>query len=307
MLNEIKKIFPNAWKRWEEQEDQFLFQQWLSHDLANLSKIHQRTIGSLVARLKKFGLVPLHFNEQQIITFVNKLNNPDLRIYNFLLEKNVTSLFHFTHIDNLSSIFSHGLLGPETLENLKISFKRTDSMRFDEIKNGVSVSISEPNRFMLRRKIYSEQSGLDLVLLQIDPTYLSSFLFFAFPCNAASSKIKLYRSQEVRDFNSKEALEFLFNNIELRNKFNLNQNIPTDPQSEIMIIEDYPIFSIRSIHFQESQDEIKINSIRSQLDNIMSLRSVTIKRNSEYFNDVWQDNESVRQHWNERKWSRSWE
>lgn len=307
MLDEIKKKYSNAWQRWDSLEDELLFSQWAHHNLKILSQSHNRTIGAISARLKKLGLAPQHYTETQIENLIEKLKNFDPKIKELLVKRGIISLFHFTHIDNLSSIFLHGLLGPKALTEINVSFKGTDPIRLDAVENGISISVSEPNRFMLSKKIYAEKFGSDLVILEVDSSYLCTTSFLAFPSNAASSKIRQYRNLATREFNSTDALELLFNNIEVRNKFDLKKNIPTDPQSELMVLEDYPIFSIKSIHFQNSLDETEIDKIRSKLLDVMSLKSVTLEKNSKYFNDVWSDNESIQLQWNERKWSQSWE
>jgi hypothetical protein len=307
MLDEVKKIFPNAWKRWDLNEDQQLIANWMKSDLKVTSETHMRTKGAIASRLKKFGLVPIHYTESQIDGLINKLKNYNPQISNFLKEREIKSLFHFTHIDNLSTILKHGLLGPKTLKDLQIPFINTDQFRIDSIENGLSMSVSEPNRFMLSKKIRNSELGANLVLLEIDPMYLSSLSFLAFPTNAASRKIREYRRLTTRKFNEALDLELLFNNLGIRNKFNLAKNIPTDPQSEIMIIEDYPASSIKKIHFQISNNKDSYEKIRDMLKEILSFNKILIEQETKYFNNVWHDNNTIQHEWDERQWNQTWE
>jgi hypothetical protein len=304
---EVKKLFPNAWKRWNSNEDEQLINNWMRSDLKGISESHMRTKGAIVARLKKFGLVPIHYTDSQIDELISKLKNFNPEIINFLNKREIKSLFHFTHINNLSSILKHGLLGPKTLRDLQIPFINTDQFRIDSIDNGLSLSVSEPNRFMLSKKISNSELGADLVLLEIDPVYLSSLSFLAFPTNAASRKIREYRSLNRRKFSEALDLELLFNNLGLRDKFNLAKNIPTDPQSEIMITEDYPATSIKKIHFQISNNKDSVEKIRDMLKENLSFTSILIEQESKYFNNVWHDNNRIQLEWDERKWNQTWE
>lgn len=307
LFDEVKKIFPNAWKRWDSNEDQQLIANWMKSELKVTSETHMRTKGAIASRLKKFGLVPIHYTESQIDGLINKLKNYNPQLNNYLKEREIKSLFHFTHIDNLSTILRHGLLGPKTLKDLEIPFINTDQYRIDSIENGLSMSVSEPNRFMLSKKIRNSELGADLVLLEIDPVYLSSLSFLAFPTNAASRKIREYRSLNRRKFSEALDLELLFNNLGIRNKFNLAKNIPTDPQSEIMIIEDYPASSIKKIHFQISNNKESVKKIRDVLKEILVFNTILIEQESEYFNNVWHDNNRIQLEWDERQWNQTWE
>jgi hypothetical protein len=307
LFDEVKKIFPNAWKRWDSNEDQQLIANWMKSDIKVISETHMRTKGAIASRLNKFGLVPIHYTESQIDGLIYKLKNYNPQISNFLKEREIKSLFHFTHIDNLSTILKHGLLGTKTLKDLQIPFINTDQLRIDSIENGLSMSVSEPNRFMLSKKIRNSELGAGLVLLELDPMYLSSLSFLAFPTNAASRKIREYRRLTTRKFNEALDLELLFNNLEIRNKFNLAKNIPTDPQSEIMIIEDYPASSIKKIHFQISNNKDSVEKIRDMLKEILSFNTVLIEQESKYFNNVWHDNNRIQIEWDERQWNQTWE
>jgi hypothetical protein len=307
LFDEVKKIFPNAWKRWDSNEDQQLIANWMHSNLKVISETHMRTKGAIASRLKKFGLVPIHYTESQIDELISKLRNSNPQILNFFKGREIRSLFHFTHIDNLSTILKHGLLGPKTLKDLEIPFINTDQYRIDSIENGLSMSVSEPNRFMLSKKIKNSQLGAELVLLEIDPKYLSSLSFLAFPTNAASRKIRDYRSLNSRKFNEAIDLELLFNNSEIRNRFNLAKNIPTDPQSEIMVLEDYPALSIKKIHFQISNNQDTVEKIRNLLKEILSFNTILVEQKSKYFDNIWHDYNRIQIEWDERQWNQTWE
>ena len=46
-----------------------------------------RTKGAIASRLKKFGLVPVHYTESQIDEFINKLKNFNPQTSKFLKER----------------------------------------------------------------------------------------------------------------------------------------------------------------------------------------------------------------------------
>jgi hypothetical protein len=74
-----------------------------------------------------------------------------------------------------------------------------------------------------------------------------------------------------------------------------------------MIIEDYPASSIKKIHFQISNNKGSVEKIRVMLKEILSFNTILIEQESQYFNNVWHDNNRIQIEWDERQWNQTWE
>ena len=76
-----------------------------------------------------------------------------------LKRRKITELIHFTSKSNLNSIKKlGGILSRKQLsERSDTHYSFTDENRFDGELNGISVSITRPNYFMLRQKIENGQ------------------------------------------------------------------------------------------------------------------------------------------------------
>ncbi len=62
----------------------------------------------------------------------------------FLEARKITALYHFTPLENVSSIFNHGILGLDDLRARGIDYKASDGNRGDPIANGICISLSKP-------------------------------------------------------------------------------------------------------------------------------------------------------------------
>ena len=73
------------------------------------------------------------------------LNRNQLEIKNFLQERDIDELIHFTCVDNLESILSNGLLSLEDLYYNQIHYYYNDENRLEHKDNAICLSISFPN------------------------------------------------------------------------------------------------------------------------------------------------------------------
>ena len=159
---------------------------------------------------------------------------------------------HFTHIKNLNSILSHGLLGRDKLK--AISTKKNtpvfnDLLRLDGCPDAVCLSISFPNPFMFNKYSYATQK--DWVVLTLSPAILWE-LDCAFCLeNAASHNIRTLGLDSRRQA---EAFESLFtdqNGIN-REDLHLADCYPTHPQAEVLVFDSIPTDYIQEVHFSDS-------------------------------------------------------
>jgi hypothetical protein len=171
------------------------------------------------------------------------------QLQEFISQRNLTTLFHFTHISNLGSILSHGIMTRKSLEELEFPFRSSDPDRIDGIIDSISVSLSTPNYWLFSRK--QVEFNNELIVLELSTSVLNYYPFIAFPSNAARSDLKKLRETEPEEFEGVTALRNLFMNDELRIEKSISPSEPTDIQSEIMIVKNLPQAVITRIHIHK--------------------------------------------------------
>ena len=84
----------------------------------------------------------------------------------FLEARKITTLYHFTPLQNVRSIFNHGILSLDDLRAKGINYKASDENRGDPIANGICISLTKPNDYMLSSKL---TQGYQMALLELKP------------------------------------------------------------------------------------------------------------------------------------------
>lgn len=150
--------------------------------------------------------------------------------------REISSLIHFTKIDNVPGILEHGLLGRETIIQKEINSAFNDQYRYDGQTDAVCASISFPNYKMFYglQKSHPEQ---DWVILRLDARIL-----WELPCafsitNAAKKSVTSIPIEERKGI---KAFSKMFEDIQphiKRSNLNIPDNFCTDPQAEVLILE----------------------------------------------------------------------
>ena len=169
--------------------------------------------------------------------------------------RGITKLVHFTSEDNLASILKMGgILSRKELEkHPNIKYSITDKNRYDDELNGISISITKPNEYMLDYKI---RKGLikNPYIIDIRPELLLdpdiNFLFCE--SNAArrdKNKGSFYRDF-VQMFQEDEPVRNSRGYIRTLNReyLYLDDNLPTDAQAEILVEGKIPVKYIIGAH-----------------------------------------------------------
>lgn len=158
-----------------------------------------------------------------------------------LRERGITELFHFTHINNVSSIISSGGLWPRSVhKELGIIAQYSDQMRLDNTINATSLSISFPNYMMLYQKQKNYGSNYAILVFDSSLLYLENEKVLFCYKNAASTEGKFISGCDIKSFNT------LFD-AEFRND-TLPEKYPTNSQAEILIEGIIDIKYIKEIH-----------------------------------------------------------
>lgn len=223
----------------------------------------------------------------------------------FLEARKISTLFHFTSLQNLSSIFEHGILGIEDLRSKAIDFKASDHGRQDPILNGICVSLTRPNDYMLSNKL---TQGHQLALLELSPasSILRDLCFIASPGNFGRRDHKTRILEWPEKYCGGTGLANLFLNRELRKRYNLDSSQPTDPQAEIVFLDSIPASFISRIFLPAGKEYADIESVRSLIQTLPKGVLVESQNARSFPQIVWSDPNRT-QGFEERKWRIEWE
>jgi hypothetical protein len=222
----------------------------------------------------------------------------------FLASRGIESLYHFTSIRNLTSIAKHGLLGRELLASNGYDYMPSDLVRMEPVENAICLSLSQPNNFMASRKI---SSGHELVLLEIGNVaeLLTTYCFIATPGNFGSEALKRKLQDWPEEFIGGLGLLNLFKNQELRSKYQIVDSEPTDPQSEILLLEQIPWKFITKIISPSLRGYAPQEEVRKVVQ-LLPRGTVFQSQNPEIFPDIdWKDSK-ITSEFHERRWNESW-
>ena len=182
-------------------------------------------------------------------------NNEATHIKRFCVNRNITTLTHFTRVENLSSILENGLLGREQLDSQGGSFYFNDPHRYDEQRGGICLNLSFPNyrMFWKIRQKTEEVAHSQWVVLLLDVDVLWEFDCAFCQENAASNTV---HGIPLEDRKSLDALRSLFceefhdgTRVISRDSLAIRENYPTNPQAEILVFDRIPSRYINTIVF----------------------------------------------------------
>jgi len=187
----------------------------------------------------------------------------------FINERCIEELIHFTPTKNLYSILEQGkLLSRAKLEHMDIEqfdildyVKFPDEIRYDD-KNYINLSISSTNHFLFSK--FQERTKDDITItwciLKINPIflYVQETLFSV--TNAASNAAK----RQYGISGDLDKLKMLFlpeltintysGGVRKPNRQNLSKKYPTDVQAEVLVKNEIPIEYIDKICFANDDD-----------------------------------------------------
>lgn len=183
------------------------------------------------------------------------------QIEQFCKEREITTLCHFTRIENLHSILQEGLLGRNLLETRGQQFLFNDHDRVDGHKEAVCMSISFPNYQMFYSIRESKKETEGVSDSQWVVLFLKADLLWELDCafcteNAASNAI---RHVPLEERGKPDVLENMFVTSYHDTKGNFYQRhsqtptyYPTHPQAEVLVFDTIPIEYIQAVHFHDA-------------------------------------------------------
>ncbi len=222
----------------------------------------------------------------------------------FIAARKITSLFHFTSIDNLESIAAHGFLGRESLTQSGITFKASDEIRYEPVVDGICFSLSRPNYYMAARKIVS---GHQMILMELHDLegLLTHYNFIASPGNFGSPLLKSKVENWPEEFIGGQGLMNLFKNPEVRKKYSLPDFEPTDPQSEVVFLEPVPWSYVKKIYFPNGT-KYSVKEEITKMVRRLPTGVVIQSQISDVFPEINWKEKSVVEEYNLRRWNENW-
>lgn len=177
------------------------------------------------------------------------------QIQQFCEERGITTLCHFTRIENLRSILQQGLIGRSFLAKSGQQFFWNDADRADRCPEANCLSISFPNYQMfygIREGMKSEEvNDSQWVVLLLDAKVLWDLDCAFCQRNAASNAVRFIPLDERK---KPEALKGMFDDFYDIKHQNLQipQNYSTHPQAEVLVFDQIPTKYINAIHFWDA-------------------------------------------------------
>ena len=159
------------------------------------------------------------------------MNLQQLHIKKIVHNRKITSVTHFTRVENLKSILRYGIMSRDKIQFLYPEYLYNDPSRLDKNMSHTSCSISFPNAdlFYKWRQRYRDSNWAVLIL---HPKILWEKDCLFYPTNAASGVFSAY---DLNDLKGAQALENMFTyHADLREHY-LEDCDPTDLQAEVMI------------------------------------------------------------------------
>lgn len=186
------------------------------------------------------------------------------QIQQFCEERGITTLCHFTRVENLQSILQEGLIGRSLLETHGQKFLFNDDDRIDGHKEAVCLSISFPNykMFWNIRKEKEKTKGVkdsQWIVLLLDAKVLWELDCAFCQENAARTAVS---ATSLKNRKKPKALRGMFGDF-----YNIRHQdlpipdpylrhprdaYPTHPQAEVLVLDPIPMRYIKAIYFWDA-------------------------------------------------------
>lgn len=164
--------------------------------------------------------------------------------------RDIKELIHFTRIENVPSIFQHGILSRERLKQKGINAFINDQERFDEYLDASCVSVSFPN-WRLFYTFRMQQKQTIWAVLSLDPKLLLDMnireMYF-FADNAAGKET------------ARCAFEEMFGESD--------EAYPSNEQAEVLVFGDIPTKYIRKVYVKYIDDVMFLCEAGISMDKI---------------------------------------
>lgn len=173
-------------------------------------------------------------------------------IKQFMQERDIQYLYHFTSTENLENILKYGLLPVNKLKENHIRYNYNDELRLDNRLDAVCTSIEFPNYKMF----YSHRQkcpNTNWCLVELDANILADKRCLFYIENAARSSEKYRSLYEKQGINGLKAL--FYNDYGIREELDLPSYYTTNPQSEVQVLDKIEVDYIKQIVFEDNKNK----------------------------------------------------
>lgn len=161
------------------------------------------------------------------------------KIINDVIQRDIEYLAHFTNTKNLESIFRNGLVSRDKLDEYKMNYEYNDYFRYDNATQSISTSVTSPN-YKMFWPIRQDNPDEDWAVLLIDAKKTLNLKCAFCYTNAANNKIRIIDLEQRCTY---EFYKMMFEENHpdySREDLNLSHNEPTNPQAEVLVLENIP-------------------------------------------------------------------
>lgn len=184
------------------------------------------------------------------------INSKKQNIRSYAEQRRIPYLIHFTQIENLTSIMKCGLQSVSAMQEKNIRFQKNDTLRLDNYKSAISLSVTHPNEKLFYRWRMNNPHQQWVVLL-LDISILWKFDIAFCSHNAADRRIRYVERSLLKTEEAFEAMFAEVNNGKSRFDENLQSCDPTDVQSELLVFDAIPENYIIGAVFNEKENLCK--------------------------------------------------
>lgn len=170
-------------------------------------------------------------------------------IEEFVQERGIRSLFHFTRLCNLPSVLIHGLLTKEACAHAGIDPAINDPYRYDGT-GAVSATISYPNYKMLYR-LRCDNPDVEWAVLKLKRSLLWRTTCAFSDTNAGDGSVYKVPISHRQGLDALQSMFSDYGHIE-RGTLNIPDHYTTNPQAEVLLLDGATVDDIKGVYFERS-------------------------------------------------------
>lgn len=191
----------------------------------------------------------------------------DNSIKDFVKQRGIKHLKHFTKLSNLGSILQSGLVTRDVLVHEGKDDALNDRHRHDNT-NAVCVSIGFPN-YKMFWGLRQDHPDTDWVIVVISKSALWELQCAFCVANAASTQISTTPLEQRMTL---DALRSMYDDFDdkTRIQLGLTDDLPTNPQAEVLMLEGVPIQYIQGVYVQNDAIKAKVQKLHPKLKVIVN-------------------------------------
>lgn len=181
-------------------------------------------------------------NKGDLLDWIDLMSDKE-KILREMRKRQITHFAHFTDVDNIPSILEYGLLTRASLDWDEMEYSYNDEERIDGVEDSVSFSISFPN-YRMFYPMTLKYPDRDWCVLLINARKAMKYDCAFHQTNAASNRCRFIPLEDRMTYSAFLSMfQDPMNGIS-RAEMELNSWETTDPQAEVLVLDDLPVSCI---------------------------------------------------------------